>query len=188
MYARLVDESAERLRELRREQRQDLTLAAFVLALAIVASQAQPALAMPLFLGGIFVGALGVRALWRRWDLVDRLADDRDAYVIPDVMAYASRDATMERRHCSAAQIRGELARTTFVSTATGVTADELEALTSELDDGDLVLDPACAVACRRLLTDPSESPFLNPAVSAAEVRSRVRRIRDGFRPRGLAT
>ena len=32
----------------------------------------RPSLALPLMLGGFVVGALGVRALWRRWDLVDR--------------------------------------------------------------------------------------------------------------------
>lgn len=187
MYARLVDESAARLRELRKEEWHDLTLAAFVLVLALVATQVYPALAMPLFLGGVSVGALGVRALWRHWDLLDRLADAPDAYVIPDVMAYASRDATMERRHTSAALIRGELAHLPPASPVRGPAAEELEALTTELDDDHLVLDPACAVACRRLLTDPDESPFFNPSVSAEELRSRVRQIRAGFRPRELA-
>ena len=70
MYARTVDEAAATLHSLKREQFEDLSLAAIVLALAVAAGEFYPALGMPLFLGGLAVGASGVRALWRRWDLV----------------------------------------------------------------------------------------------------------------------
>jgi len=101
MYARAVDEMELRLRELRHEQWLDLALAAVVFGLALVATQARPSLVMPLFLGGVFAWALGIRALYRHWDLLDRLADERDALVIPEVASYASRHATGERRHGS---------------------------------------------------------------------------------------
>ena len=58
---------------------------------------------LPLFVGGLAVGMLGMRTFWQRWDIVDRLADERDAYVIPEVLSYAARDACMERRSNSAA-------------------------------------------------------------------------------------
>jgi hypothetical protein len=64
---------------------------------------------------------------------------------------------------------------------------EELEALASELDDAELELDPACALACMRLLSDLAESPLLNPALSPEELRSRVRQIRSGFRTCRLA-
>ena len=91
MHARAVDDAATRLRDLRREEWEDLSLAALAIALALAATWARPALALPLFLGGLAVGALGLRALWRRWDLVDRLAGERDAHVISEVRAYAAR-------------------------------------------------------------------------------------------------
>ena len=94
MYARAVDEASSRLRELRQEECGDLGLAALSLGLALAATQVRPVFAMPLFLGGVVVGARGVRALWRRWDLVERLAGERDAYVIPEVLACAAREAT----------------------------------------------------------------------------------------------
>ena len=103
MYARAVDDAADRLRELRREEWGDFGLAALALGLAVVGSQARPALAMPLFLAGLTVAGLGVRALWREWDLLDRLAGERHAYVIPQVLAYAAREATTERRRTFAA-------------------------------------------------------------------------------------
>jgi hypothetical protein len=141
---------------------------------------------VPLFLGGLAVAALGIRALWRRWDLVERLAGERDAYVIPEIMSYASREATMERRHHFAALIRDQLPPVLPVLVRIAAVADELEALARELDDAALELDPASAVACMRLLSDVTESPLLNPVLPPEELRSRVRQIRAGFNPRLL--
>jgi hypothetical protein len=182
MYARAVDEADARLRELRLEGWEDLGLGALTLGLAIAATQVRPSLAMPLFLGGLAIGIRGMRALWRRWDLVDRLAADRDAYVISEVLEYVSREATMERRQSLAASIRWTLRHPdtqleAHVSTAAG----ELEALALELEDGELELDPACALACSRFLHDSMESPLLNSARSPEELRSRIRKIRAGF-------
>lgn len=185
MYARAVDDASVHLRELRHEEWADLGLAALALGLAVAATQVRPALAVPLFLGGLAEGAFGVRALWRRWDLLERLSGERDAYVISEVLAFASREATMERRHSFAALIRSRL--TAPVEGRVIAAAKELEALASELDDGELALDPASAVACMRLVSDLAESPLLNPALPPEELRSRVRQIRSGFRPRRLA-
>lgn len=188
MYARAVDEAAERLRALRREERGDLTLAALALGLAVVATQVRPALAAPLLFGGLAVGALGLRASWRRWDLVERLASEGDAYVISEVSAYASRAATMERRHTFAALIRSRLPQPGLVSEGRIVAVtDELEALASELDDSALALDPAAAVVCMRLLSHFAESPLLNPELPPEDLRSHIRRIRSSFRPHRLS-
>jgi hypothetical protein len=188
MYARAVDDAAARLRALRHEERGDLGLAVLALALACAATQVRPALVVPLFLGGLAVAALGIRALWRRWDLVERLAGERDAYVIPEVMTYASREATMERRHNFAALIRNQLPQPELpVVERIAAAAGELAALASELDDADLDLEPASAVACMRLLSDVAKSPLLNPALPPEELRSRVCQIRSGFNPRRFA-
>ncbi len=184
MYARAVDDAETRLRTLRREKREDLGLAGLALALAVVAAEVRPELALPLFIGGLSVGALGLRALWRRWDLVERLSTERDAYVIPEVLAYASREAEIDRRQSFAALIRSRLPQPGLVSDARVVAAaEELEALARELEDGALKLDPAAAVWCMRLLTDLGESPLLNPALPPEDLRSRIRQIRAGFGP-----
>jgi hypothetical protein len=181
MYARAVDDAASRLRALRHQEREDLGVASLSLVLAVVAAEARPALAVPLFLGGLVVGALGVRAMWRRWDLVERLSGDRDAYVIPEVLAYAMREAEIERRQSFAALIRSRLQPGHVTDARVVAAADELEALASELDDGTLALDPAAAVACMRLLTDFSDSPLLNPELPPEDLRARVRQIRSGL-------
>lgn len=184
MYARAVDEAAARLGALRDEERGNLGLAALALVLAVPAARVLPELALPLLLGGLTVGALGLRAVWRRWDLVERLSGERDAYVIPEVLAYASREAAMERRRSFATLIRSRLPRSRLVVEArVAAVADELEALASELDDSALALDPAAAVACVRLLSDITASPLLNQALPREELRSRIHQIRSGFKP-----
>jgi hypothetical protein len=61
--------------------------------------------------------------------------------------------------------------------------AADIESLAVDLDDASLELDPACAVACMRLLSDGSTSPLLNPAFSTPDLRARIRKIQAGFRP-----
>jgi hypothetical protein len=188
MYARAVDDAAERLRELRYEEWGDLGLGVLALCLAAIAAEVRPALALPLFIGGAAIWALGVRALWRRWDLVDRLAGERDAYVISDVLTYASRETTMDRRRSFASVIRVALREPGLALESRAEPArHELEALASDLEDEELVLDPASAVACLRLLSDPALSPLLNPALPPDDLRSRVARVRSGFSSRRLA-
>ena len=63
--------------------------------------------------------------------------------------------------------------------------AKGLEALARELDDATLSLDPACAVACKQLLTEPTVSPLFSEALPADDVGARVRQIRAGFQQRG---
>ena len=189
MYARAVDDATERLRGLRQEVCGDLGLAAVALTLAVAVTQINPDLALPLFLGGIGVGVLGVRAVVLRWELVERLAGERDALVIPEVLAYASREATMERRRTFATMLRREL-RPSERSTDPRLTvvADELEALACELEDDTLALEPVAAVACMRLLSDVAGSPLFNPSVPVAELRSRIHQIRSGFGHRPART
>lgn len=184
MYARAVDQADTRLRELRQEERGELALAAAALAASVIAAGALPELAAPLFIGGLVVGLLGIRTLWRRWDLLERLSGERDAHVISEVRAVAAREATMERRHTFAALIRCRVREAKLVSDARVLAvADELETLASELADHDLTLEATSAVACARLLSDVAGSPLLNHALPAEDLRSRIRQIRFGFAP-----
>ena len=155
------------------------------LSLAAVAGQFRSALALPLLIGGLTVWALGVRALWRHWDLVDRLAGNRDAYVISDVLAYASREATMDRRRNVAAMIRGTIRQPGLaLESRVRAAADELEALASELEDD---ARPRSSLRSRLLAVaeDSPGSPLLNPALPSSDLRSSVVRIRPASRRAG---
>lgn len=183
MYARAVDQADLRLRELRQEERGELALAAAALAASLIATEAAPGLVAPLFIAGLVVGLRGVRTMWRRWDLLERLSGERDAYVISEVRALAAREATMERRQSFAALIRGRIREAELLADARVLAAaDELEALAVELEDEQLTLDAASAVACARLLSDVAGSPLLNRTSPSEDLRSRVRQIRTGFR------
>jgi hypothetical protein len=187
MFARAVDDAATRVRALRHEEWARFGLAALAIGLSLAATQARPVLALPLFLGGLAMGFLGTRAFLRRGALLDELADERDAYVIPDVVAYASREATMDRRRGYAAFIRSLVRQPGFgCEQRVRLAAADLEALASELEDEALGLDPAAAVACRRLLRDPALSPLINPMLPPEDLRSCVFRIRSGFSERRL--
>jgi hypothetical protein len=185
MDARTVDDAAERLRALRQDELANVGLSALALGLAVVATQVYPQLSLPLLLGGLAAGTLGVRALWRRYECIERLAGDRDAYAISEVFSYALREATMERRHTYATLIRSRLPHPgTWVDPRVAAAAGELEELAAELDDETLALDPRAAVACMRMLSDLVESPLLNTALPVEDLRACVRRIRAGFRAR----
>ena len=181
MIARAVEDAGRRLEDLRREQWEDGAVAAAAVALAIAASTLRPVFALPLFIGGMVVAARSVLAGWRRWDLLDRLVGERDAYAIPEVRARAELGASMANRRSlsGAIQSRLELAETPRIVE----NADEFAALVEELVDPQLELDPACAAACLRLLTDDVTSPLINSALPAEDVRSRVLQIRSGFAP-----
>jgi hypothetical protein len=188
MDARAVDESAEQLHALKQVEIADVGLAVAALAFAVAAAEYRPAFALPLLLGGLFIGACGMRALWRHGELVQRLARDRDAYAISEVRAFASSMATTGRRRAFAAAIRHRIrVEEGCFRNRIGPVAEELSALASELEDDELVLEPFSAAACGRLLSDFAWSPLLNEALPVEDVSSRVHQIRSGFRPRGAA-
>jgi hypothetical protein len=182
MYARAIDDAALRLRELREQELEELGVGALALGLSLVATEILPSLALPLFFGGIGVGILGLRALVRRWELVEDLAEESDAYVLPEVFERASREATMERRRTFAAAIRSRCGNEEPVSEPPlGIAADELEALASDLEDDGLALEPLAAVACSRLVSGLYGSSLPNEELSTALLHSRIRQIRSGF-------
>jgi hypothetical protein len=188
MHARAVDDAEARLRELQHEGWQDLALALLTLGLAVGAAELAPSFAVPLFIGGVVIGVLAIRAYWRHWDLVDRLAGEREAYSIAEVLAYASRETTMDRRRTFAALNRQHVESLDGEAQAPfGDAASELEALAHDLEDGELALDPASAVACLRLVSEPTQSPLLNPTLPRDGLRFTARRIRAGFTVRDVA-
>jgi hypothetical protein len=185
MIARQVEEAAAELRVLRHEVWEQLGLAVVAFGLALAASQLRPAFAVPLLIGGIVSLFLFVRALLRRFELVDRLVLDRDAYVIEEVRRRGDEAATMKSRRSLAVSIQGLLSQPDLAPPGrVGAAARELEVLAAELDDDGLALDPASAVACARLLNDVIESPLRNPTFAPEDVRARISQILAGFQPR----
>jgi hypothetical protein len=185
MHSRAIESAGVRLHELRLEEREQFALALVAVTLSLVATRHAQDLALPLFLGGFAALMLGTRALWRRWDLVDRLCDDRDAYAIPEVRARAVRETTMERRRVYASALRHWLDAAKCDARLT-VVANDIRELADELEDENLAFEPAAGVACMRLVTDPSSSALLDSDAPTRELRSRILQIRAGLgRPCG---
>jgi hypothetical protein len=85
MHARALEQSAAELHDLHRAEWQDLSVAALFLAAAVAASVLLPSVALPLLVGGLLATARAVVAIWRHWNLLDRLVGERDAQMIPEV-------------------------------------------------------------------------------------------------------
>ena len=183
MIARAVEDADRRLHDLRRDEWEDAAAAVCALGLAIAASALQPSFALPLLIGGMFVAGRAVLAACRRSDLLERLVGERDAYTITEVRTRAEKDAGMGNRRWLSRCIRSHLEYAENPRFAAN--ADQLELLAEELADPTLELDPACAVACSRLVFDPTCSPLLNSGLPAEDVCSRLTQILAGFHPSG---
>jgi hypothetical protein len=70
VQARAVIEAETQLAELRRDEWQQLGLSALTLGASVATTAAYEPLVAPLFVGGMAMWLLGIRSLWRRWDLV----------------------------------------------------------------------------------------------------------------------
>jgi hypothetical protein len=185
MYARAVEDAAKRLDDLGQEAWEEAVVAGLALVSAVAATHIVPSLALPLLVGGLAVAFRAMRTFWRGWDLLDRLKDERDAYTIRAVRAEASKAATIQSRRRLAEAIRWQVQDPGPACAARiAACADDLLELASELEDADLVLDPASAVSCARLVSEAPESPLLSPAIPAEDLRSSVIRIRAGFERR----
>ena len=190
MYARQVEEQSSELHELKRDELEliGLTVLCFGLALA---AHGRPTVALPLLAAGLGGAALAVRTFWRRWDLVDRLLMERDAYEIAEVRTRAEQMALLENRRTLASSIRWRLEHASAFKEPDGRllgVVPELAALADELEDETLELDPLRAVECERLLTDGVTSPLVDATSSTVDLFAWICRIRAGFTPRGTAS
>jgi hypothetical protein len=159
MTARQIDEAAWRLRDLWFRGVEELAVGTTALGLALAATQLRPELAVPLLAGAVVVSYLGVVALVRRSFLLEDLAGERDAYVIPAVSRFGRRAVSPSHRRLLAGKLRA--ARLEAVR-------PEVEELIAALEDESLCWEPSAGVALERWLD--------GPAGSEAEARASLRR------------
>jgi hypothetical protein len=188
MNARAVERAETQLHELSVQAVEGIALGAVSFGAALAGTRFLPEAAAPLLVGGMGVSFLGVRALVRRYLLLEDLALDRDAYSIAAVRSLAQRSASPENRRRLAASIRGALDATSYgVNERVEANRELLEELVAALEDERLALDPAASVTLDRLLTDGSTSCLYDSVVPADELRSRLRRVVSGFDDRRAA-
>ena len=164
MTARQIDDATERLRDLRLRGTEELAVGATALVIALAATQLRPALAAPLLAGAVVVSFLGVVALVRRSFLIEDLAAERDAYVIPAVRRFGRRAVSPPHRRLLAGKLRASRLE---------AACPELDELIADLEDDSLRWEPSAAVALERWLDEPPGSD--------ADARARLRSVLAGF-------
>ncbi len=181
MTARQIDGAAAQLHELRVQTVERLGLAAVAFALALTATQLRPALAVPLLLGAMAMTFLGVRALVRRWFLLEDLALEPEAYELADVRRFGVRAASPERQRVLAHSLRAVMEESTsFVAARVAAVRPELEEIVDALENDPSTLKPQAAVALERGL---HECPLLlrDASLPVTELRCRLRRLLESF-------
>jgi hypothetical protein len=177
MTAQEVDQAARELHGLRGQTLEDSGLAIVAFGLALTASWLKPSLAMPLTIGAFAMAFLAVRAHIRRFFLVEDLAADRDAYLIPAVQEFGLRAASIDHRRQIAHAVRGALLGSTGeTGERLAAVRPELEQLIAALEDESAHWDPLTAVALDHWIAD-FDGSFRDVSAPAAEIRCRVRSI-----------
>jgi hypothetical protein len=141
--------------------------------------------------GGAALEMLMAAVLWlRRRERIEQLALDPSAYAIPAVACFGARLCDLSHRRRLAASIRSMVddrqPLDLHLVGRTGRFAQQLEMLAHELAAPAARVEPATAVACRRLVTRPVESPLYNPNLPEEDLRALLLRIRAGITSGGL--
>jgi hypothetical protein len=163
-----------------------LVAAGVVIAIAVTALPVSTGFAIALAVGALIeLSIASVIWLYRR-ERIERLALEPSAYTIPAVARFGARVAALSERRRLAAWLdsvvheRGQPLELHLVVRA-GHYAQQLESLARELAAPTARVEPAMAVACRRLLTRPVESPLYNPNLPEEDLRALLLRIRAGI-------
>jgi hypothetical protein len=186
MSAREVEQAgADVERSLHHAQRW-LIAAIVVATLAVTAIPTSPGFSIALAVGAALQLTAAIGLWLSRRERIERLALDPSAYVIPAVARFGSRVCALRERRRLAAfiqavvQERGHPLELHLIARA-GRYAQLLDALARELASPATRVEPAVAVACRRLLTRPVESPLYNPNLPEEDLRAVLLRIRAGI-------
>jgi hypothetical protein len=141
---------------------------------------------LALGIGAVFEAMLAFAFWFDRRELIERLALDPTAYTIPAVARFGSRIAALRERERLAAWIRSvacepERAGSFHLSDRARAFAREFETVAQELARPAASVQAPVAVACRRLLTRPVQSPLYNPNLPEEDLAALLRRIRAGI-------
>jgi Zn-dependent alcohol dehydrogenase len=186
MNARDVEMAAAAVDRSRNHARSCLITGGVVATIAVAALPVSSVFAIALAVGGAVQVSVAVLLWLSRRERIERLALDPSAYTIPDVARFGARVCALRERRRLAAFIdavvneRGHPLELHLV-VRVGRYAQQLETLARELASPAAHFEPAIAVACRRLLTRPVESPLYNPNLPEEDLRAVLLRIRAGI-------
>lgn len=187
MNARELEQAQSDLGARRRKAVHTAALACVAIVVALPLVWLSPRLAIALAAAAAGEAAVAAAVFHGRRERIARLALDPAAYAIRDVERYGQR-CVGERRKLAAWLVEvvaeARMPASFYLRDRVDRSAADLELLARELGASAAKVQPASAVACRRLLTHTVESPLYNPRVPADELRSALLRIRAGIRTR----
>jgi hypothetical protein len=185
MTTHAAQPAAESLARTRQFFLHSLVLAALTVVAAGAAAIWLPTATFPLaVLGGIeFVVVMGAHYAER--DLIQRLALDPAASLIPEIQKYHTRLGGQPARDRLAASINSLIADTRLPYTIcladrVALVEDELRLLARELATPEIPVQSRSLVTCARLLSHGVESPLFNPGVPIEQLHTTLFRIRIG--------
>ncbi len=186
MNAREVESAAADVEKSLQRTLRSLVAAAVVALIAGGVAPFSVSFTIALAIGALLELALGAVFWVYRREQIERLALEPSAYTIPAVARFGARVAALSERRRLASWInsvvheRGQPLELHLVVRVTHY-ASQLETLASELAVPSARVEPAMAVACRRLLTRPVESPLYNPNLPEEDLRALLLRIQAGI-------
>jgi hypothetical protein len=197
MNARDIEAAAVTVETARRRALSSLVAAGVVAMSTFGVVWAAPGVAVGLA-AGVIIALVRAGVSWFHCrELVERLALDPSAYAIPEVARFGGRVANLTQRRLLAESIsslvhdRGH-PLALHLGARTRKHAEELDALARELAAPSARIEPATAVACRRLVTRPVQSPLYNPNLPEEDLTALLLRLRGGIsfadRPENLAS
>jgi hypothetical protein len=186
MNARDIDTASAQIESLQHRVRHCVIASGVVAGVAAAAVPFSSGFAIALGVGVIIQLALAGIVWLRRRERIEKLALEPAAYVIPAVARFGARIGALRVRRQLATAIhalvheRGHPLELHLVVRAARYT-NQLETLARELASPSARVEPATAVACRRLITRPVESPLYNPNLPEEDLRALLLRLRAGI-------
>jgi hypothetical protein len=186
MNARELDSASESLELKRVRMRDGAVVAVACGTLAVATGPFSLDVALALLAGGFVAVAVAVANLLGRRDAIGQLALDPSAYELPEIRRYGTRLTLPSERAKLAAWLR-EVVReapepgNSYLADRVSRYSGQLESLARQLTASWVLVMPASAVACHRLLTHAAESPLYNPDLPADELPAAIDRICRGI-------
>jgi hypothetical protein len=185
MDIRAAELAAESIHRTRQFFLHALTLAALTLAAAAAAAIWLRIATFPLAVLATIQLVVVMGAYYGRRDLIQRLALEPEASLVPAVQRYHEGLVKQPARDRLAASINSLIADARLpyavcLSDRVALVEDQLRLLARELATPEIPVQPRSLVVCHRLLTHGVESALFNPGVPVEQLQATLLRIRFG--------
>jgi hypothetical protein len=191
MNQRAAELAAESLARTRQFYLHSLLLATLTLAAVVATALWLPTGTFPLAVLALIEMVVVMGAYYGRRDLIQRLALEPEASMVPAVQRYHEGLLKQPARDRLAASINSLIAdarlpHAVCLPDRVALVEDQLRLLARELATPEIPVQARSLVACLRLLSHGVESPLFNPGVPVEQLQATLLRIRFGIGRRAV--